>query len=112
MILTGQNRGIRKKSVPLLRCPKQIPRFPNMKVHEYHFDKSLVDASLRTEGRAHRRNKAASYTVAQLVEALRYKTEKRLNVALWGFFNTAAVRPIVFLPPTSSRIHLQRRHAS
>ena len=27
-------------------------------------------------------------------------------------FNTAAVRPIVFLPPTSSRIHLQRRHAS
>ena len=29
-----------------------------------------------------------------------------------GLFNTAAVRPIVFLPPTSSRIHLQRRHAS
>ena len=29
-----------------------------------------------------------------------------------GFFNTAAVRSIVFLPPTSSRIHLQRRHAS
>ena len=28
------------------------------------------------------------------------------------FFNTAAVRPIVFLPPTSSHIHLQRRHAS
>ena len=29
-----------------------------------------------------------------------------------GLFNTAAVRPIIFLPPTSSRIHLQRRHAS
>jgi len=29
-----------------------------------------------------------------------------------GLFNTAAVRPILFLPPTSSRIHLQRRHAS
>ena len=29
-----------------------------------------------------------------------------------GLFNTAAVRPIVFLPPTSSRIHLQRRHGS
>ena len=29
-----------------------------------------------------------------------------------GLFNTAAVRPIVFLPPTSSRIHLQRHHAS
>ena len=29
-----------------------------------------------------------------------------------GLFNTAAVRPIVFLPQTSSRIHLQRRHAS
>ena len=27
-------------------------------------------------------------------------------------FNTAVVRPIVFLPPTSSRIHFQRRHAS
>ena len=40
------------------------------------------------------------------------KKVKRLKVALWGFFNTAAVRPIVFLPPTSSRIHLQRRHAS
>ena len=24
-----------------------------------------------------------------------------------GLFNTAAVRPIVFLPPTSSRIHFQ-----
>ena len=29
-----------------------------------------------------------------------------------GLYNTAAVRPIVFLPPTSSRIHFQRRHAS
>ena len=29
-----------------------------------------------------------------------------------GLFNTAAVRPVAFLPPTSSRIHLQRRHAS
>ena len=29
-----------------------------------------------------------------------------------GLFNTAAVRPIVFLPPTSSCIHLQKRHAS
>ena len=38
--------------------------------------------------------------------------KKRLKVALWGFFNTMAVWPIVFLPPTSSRIHLQRRHAS
>ena len=35
-----------------------------------------------------------------------------LKVALWGFLNTAAVRPIVFLLPTSSRIHLNRRHAS
>lgn len=71
MILTGQNRGIRKKSVPLPRCPKQIPNTPNMKRHENHFNKSRVDASLRTEGRAHRRNKAASYAVAQFVEALR-----------------------------------------
>ena len=37
---------------------------------------------------------------------------KRLKIASWGFFNTAAVRPIVFLPPAGSRIHLQRRHAS
>ena len=37
---------------------------------------------------------------------------KKVKVALWGFFKTAAVRPIVFLPPTSSRIHFQRRHAS
>ena len=29
-----------------------------------------------------------------------------------GLFNTAAVRPIVFIPPTNSHIHLQRRHAS
>ena len=29
-----------------------------------------------------------------------------------GLLNTAAVRPIVFLPPTSFRIHLQRCHAS
>ena len=28
------------------------------------------------------------------------------------FFNTEAIWPIVFLLPTSSRIHLQRRHAS
>jgi len=48
-----------------------------MKRHENHFDKSRVDASLRTEGRAHRRNKAASYPVAQLVEALRNKPEGR-----------------------------------
>ena len=33
--------------------------------------------------------------------ALTYiKKVKRLKVALWGFFNTAAVRPIVFLPPS------------
>ena len=32
-----------------------------------------------------------------------------MYVALWGFFNTAAVRPIVFLPPTSSRIHTDAR---
>ena len=30
----------------------------------------------------------------------------------WRFFNTEAIWPIVFLLPTSSRIHLQRRHAS
>ena len=30
----------------------------------------------------------------------RYLKVKRLKVALWGFFNNAAVRPIVFLPPT------------
>jgi len=39
---------------------KQIPNIPNMKRHENHSDKSLVAASLRTEGRAHRRNKFAS----------------------------------------------------
>ena len=71
MILTGQNRGIRKKSVPLPRCPKQILNIPHTKRHENHFDKSRVDASLRTEGQAHRRNKAASYVVGQFVEALR-----------------------------------------
>jgi len=37
---------------------------------------------------------------------------KKVKVALWGFYNTAAVRPIVFLRPTTSRLHLQRRHAS
>ena len=35
-----------------------------------------------------------------------------IKVASWGFFNTAAGRPIVFLPPTSSHIPLQRRHTS
>ena len=38
--------------------------------------------------------------------------KKRLKVALWGFFNTAVVWPIVFLPSTSSPIRIQRRHAS
>ena len=37
---------------------------------------------------------------------------KKVKVAFWSFFNTEAIWPIVFLLPTSSRIHLQRRHAS
>ena len=53
-----------------------------------------------------------SVNVVAVTAKLIYMVKKRLNVALLGFFNTAAVRPIVFLPPTSSRIHLQRRHAS
>ena len=36
---------------------------------------SCVDPCLRTERRAHRRNRFASNAVAQLVEALRYKPE-------------------------------------
>ena len=40
----------------------------------------------------------------------RYK--KKVKGCFMGLFNTVAVRSIVFLPPTSSRIHLQRRHAS
>ena len=48
-----------------------------MKRHENHIDRSRVNSSLRTEGRTHRRNKAASYAVAQLVETLRYKPEGR-----------------------------------
>ena len=43
---------------------------------------------------------------------LNQEIKVKVKVALWGFFNTAAVRPIVFLPQTSSRIHLQRCHAS
>ena len=37
---------------------------------------------------------------------------KKVKVAFWSFFNTEAICPIVFLLPTSSRIHLQRSHAS
>jgi hypothetical protein len=70
MILTGQNRDTRKKSVPLPHCPKQVPNVPNMKLYGNHFDKSSVDPCLQTEGRDHRRNTASSYTVALLVEAL------------------------------------------
>ena len=36
----------------------------------------------------------------------------KVKVAFWSFFNTEAIWPIVFLLPASSRIHLQRRHAS
>ena len=39
------------------------------------------------------------------MEKWRYKV--KVKVALWGF---STLRP--FLPPTCSRIHLQRRHAS
>ena len=35
-----------------------------------------------------------------------------IKVAFWSFFNTQAIWPIVFLLPTSSRIHFQRRHES
>ena len=41
-----------------------------------------------------------------------FTVKGKVKVALWGLFNTAAVRPILFLPPTSYRIQLQRRHAS
>ena len=34
------------------------------------------------------------------------------KVAFWSFFNTEVIWRIVFLLPTSSRIHLQRRQAS
>ena len=36
----------------------------------------------------------------------------KVKVAFWSFFNTEAIWPIVFWLPTSSRIHLQRRHTS
>ena len=36
----------------------------------------------------------------------------KVKVAFWRFFNTEAIWPIVLLLPTSSRIHLQKRHAS
>ena len=39
-----------------------------------------------------------------------YKKKGKGKGRFMGLFNTAAVRPIVFLPPTNSRIHLQRRH--
>jgi hypothetical protein len=75
MILTGQNGGTRKKSVPLPRCPQLIPNIPNTKLHENHFNKRSVDPYLRTGGRTHRRNKASNYAVTLLVEALLYKPE-------------------------------------
>ena len=40
------------------------------------------------------------------------KLKVKVKVAFWRFFNTEAIWPIVFLLPTSSRIHLLRRHAS
>jgi len=40
-----------------------------------------------------------------------YQAVKKGKGRFMGLFNTAVVRPIVFLLPTSSRIHLQRRHA-
>ena len=52
------------------------------------------------------------YTVRLFCRLTSMWPKVKVKLALWGFFNTAAVRPIVFLPPTSSRIHLQRRHAS
>ena len=36
----------------------------------------------------------------------------KVKGSFMGLFKTAAVRPTVFLPLTSSRIHPQRRHAS
>jgi hypothetical protein len=71
MILTGQNRGTRKKSVTLPRCPKQVPNIPNMKIPENHFDKSSVDPCLRREWWAYRRNKASNNAEVLLVEAMR-----------------------------------------
>ena len=41
-----------------------------------------------------------------------YKDKGKGKGRFMGLSNTAAVRPVVFLPPTSSRFHLQRCHAS
>ena len=52
----------------------------------------------------------ASY--AQVFHVFPIKVKVKVKVAFWSFFNTKAIWPIVFLLPTSSRVHLQRRHAS
>ena len=69
----------------------------------------VCHSSANAESRCH-----GSYilSTAKLLLIFRQSLKVKVKVALLGFFNTAAVRPIVFLSPTSSRIHLQRRHAS
>ena len=41
-----------------------------------------------------------------------WKVKVKVKIAFWSFFNTEAIWLIVFLLPTCSRIHIQRRHAS
>ena len=51
--------------------------------------------------------------IVQIVCGSKRAKELKLKVALWGFFQHCGRSAYcVFLPPTSSRIHLQRRHAS
>ena len=55
-------------------------------------------------------HKPRQYSIAYYTSMLYGK--KKGKGRFMGLFNTADVRPIVFLPQTSSRIHIQRRHAS
>jgi hypothetical protein len=60
---------------------------------------------------------AFGHVVAQLVEALHYKPEGRGfkvkgESCFTGLFNTSTTWGYCILTPTSSCIHLQRRHAS
>ena len=52
------------------------------------------------------------YKDSERVMMMYYYYSVQVPVAFWSFFNTEDIWPIVFLLPTSTRIHLQRRHAS
>ena len=54
---------------------------------------------------------APRFQDSRRMKAVRLSSIKKVKVHVWGFFGTAACRPIVPVPRWLPLIHLQRRHA-